>query len=130
VLLLEAKPREYVELVRAARETRRPQHELEAEQQGFHHGEIGSMIARKWGLPRLVIESIEHHHAPRAVLQGDAALALVAVCNQVVHRLERGDVDAAPLEFDERVRAQLGLAAEDVAAICVQAQAWRAQIQI
>ncbi|MGI9611220.1 MAG: HDOD domain-containing protein [Acidimicrobiia bacterium] len=48
---------------RANREAR-PMHEIETEEFGLHHGEVGGTVARSWGLPLHVQVAIVGHHPP------------------------------------------------------------------
>lgn len=40
---------------------------LEAERQviGVDHAEVGGALLAKWGLPQLIVEAVQHHHAPK-----------------------------------------------------------------
>jgi len=62
---------------------------------GLDHARLGALIARRWRLPEMVIDAIEHHHAPRQAGAGAnvaAALHLVDTC-----LAQRGDgFPAAP----------------------------------
>lgn len=58
---------------------------LETEQTclGIDHAHLGAVIARRWRLPEMVIDAIEHHHAPGQAGAGAsaaAALHLIDTC--------------------------------------------------
>ena len=40
--------------------------ELERQQLGFDHTQLGAAVAKKWGFPASVVESIHHHHNSEA----------------------------------------------------------------
>jgi HD-like signal output (HDOD) protein len=48
---------------RASREER-PRHELEVEEIGASHAEIGAYLLSLWGLPYSVVEAVAFHHGP------------------------------------------------------------------
>jgi HD-like signal output (HDOD) protein len=38
--------------------------EAEREQYGASHAEVGAYLLACWGLPRIVVEAVAHHHRP------------------------------------------------------------------
>lgn len=65
---------------------------------GLDHARLGAMIARRWRLPEMVIDAIEHHHAPMQAGAGTnvaAALHLVDTC-----LAQRGDGFTAAAQPD------------------------------
>lgn len=76
---------------------------------GVHHGELGGLIARNWGLPDRIAEGITHHHAPDKV--ADVLCDTVHVAN-IIAKLVLGpkaDVPGADLEPSPDAIARLGL---------------------
>lgn len=62
-----------------AQELNRPLHELEYEQFGISHAEVGGFLLGIWGLPFSVVEAVVHHHQPQNVAaMGPAAIAAIA----------------------------------------------------
>ena len=130
ILLLEGKGDEFLEVAREARRGGVPQHSVEEQAFGFHHGHVGALVAQSWGLPKPVTEAIQFHHGPREALVSDPTVALVALVNLLAHQVEHGDLDAARAVFDRKSRHLLGLRPEEIAEIAVLAQAWLSGIQV
>jgi putative nucleotidyltransferase with HDIG domain len=130
ILLLEGKPKEYFAALQEARATSQPEFAVEVRTFGFHHGHVGALIARQWGLPALVSDAIEYHHGPREALASNGTVALVALVNLALHEVEAGRTNEAVSIFDASACKLLGLAADDVAGVLQQAEIWRQQIQI
>ena len=57
---------------------------------GVHHGEVGGLIARQWGLPEVIAEAIAFHHVPdEAPTEGGRESAwFVALADVVTQALE------------------------------------------
>lgn len=85
----------------------RPLHEIEHEQMGVTHAELGGYLLGRWGLPYPVIEATANHHAPwRAQRRpGLDALTAVYIANVLAHERERAsgadDEPFAPLAEDD-----------------------------
>ncbi len=77
---------------------------------GFDHSEVGAALARKWGLPESLTESIRWHHDPYAADETDLmVLAIhVANCLAVMVEIESTDYADAP-QIDPRAIDDLGL---------------------
>lgn len=75
---------EYEKILRTARESKRPLHEVEREILGTDHAEVGGRLLEVWRLPSAVPEVVRAHHTPLAE-DGNAAAVLVCladfVCN-------------------------------------------------
>lgn len=130
ILLLESRPAEFLAVVAESRASGRPLHVAEMAAFAFHHGHIGALIARQWGLPSLLSDAIQYHHGPREAVMADPAVALVAIVNLMVHEVESGQADEAQALFDANVCTLLGLRAEDAVEIARAAEVWRQQIQV
>ncbi len=98
---------------RANREGR-PMHEIEAEELGVHHGEIGGTVARSWGFPLAVQVAIVGHHPPHN--SDDLLSAAVRAANHVAHEVEqyRQDPDYRFAEQTATAVRPLGLQARDL----------------
>ena len=62
--MLKAIPDEYLALMTTAATQSRDLYEIEREQLGFDHMEIGAKLAETWELPEALWELIRSHHAP------------------------------------------------------------------
>ena len=66
IVLRSEMPDEYEKIVDSAAELGKYMRELEKENLGIGHGEIGGMLARQWNLPERLIIPIEFHHRPNS----------------------------------------------------------------
>jgi putative nucleotidyltransferase with HDIG domain len=60
-------PKEMDELAAAAKQRRRPLHELEREVLGVTHAEVGAYLLGLWGLPAAIVEAVAQHHSVEQV---------------------------------------------------------------
>jgi HD-like signal output (HDOD) protein len=65
----------------------------EREVMGFDHGAVGAMLARKWGLPRVLQECIQFHHDPSEAKEYPIEVATIHVANTVAVLAEIGSTD-------------------------------------
>jgi len=78
-------PEMFGEVIRIARETKRPSHEVEREAFGVAHPEVGAYLLGLWGLPLDLIEAVAYHHNPSCVKHTQTAmLAAVHVADAIV----------------------------------------------
>ncbi len=67
---------------------------LEKERIGFHHGEVGSLLARRWHFPDRVVGIVAHHHHPTDRFSAIVGLADLVVCREG-RGLDVGDEELA-----------------------------------
>jgi putative nucleotidyltransferase with HDIG domain len=91
-------------LLAEAHATGRPLHQVEREQTGTTHAEIGAYLLGLWGLPYAVVEAVAHHHLTSTVRPAplDAAGA-VAVVNAILaeNATDSTNRGVAPFPADE-----------------------------
>jgi HD-like signal output (HDOD) protein len=63
ILMEKAAPR-YLAMLRRAVQQGRPESEIELEDFGFTHADVGSVLAIKWSLPEDLAIAIRYHHQP------------------------------------------------------------------
>ncbi|MDQ7006799.1 MAG: HDOD domain-containing protein [Acidobacteriota bacterium] len=85
----------------------------EVEVLGIHHGQLGAMMARSWGLPAEIVRGIEYHHDPLA--GGGGVCHVVHVANGLAHMV----IDTGPCSGHEPTPEPgsleaLGLTREDM----------------
>jgi HD-like signal output (HDOD) protein/CheY-like chemotaxis protein len=86
------------------RTEQRPRFEIEREELGVTHAELGGHLLGRWGLPYPVIEAAGNHHTPQDVRQlpGLDVLGAVYVANVLAHEQARAcggdDEPFAPLD--------------------------------
>lgn len=65
--------------------TKRPLYELEVEQLGTNHGEIGAYLLGSWGLPLTLVETVAYHHVPgNASVECRSVLAAVHAADALI----------------------------------------------
>lgn len=52
---------------------------------GTHHSQIGSWLAEKWNLPRIISRSLLHHHEPWDSKKEPIFVALIYLANHICH---------------------------------------------
>jgi len=80
--------------------------DVEREELGFDHAEVGAHIARRWRLSAELVEAIARHQDPRSPAPGTLAAVLVAA--RAVTRIVQAGLDAGPLAARPELRS-LGL---------------------
>lgn len=55
-------PEQFGDILRVAKDHGRLMFEVELELLGIEHGEVGGLLAQRWGLPREVREAMNYHH--------------------------------------------------------------------
>jgi putative nucleotidyltransferase with HDIG domain len=101
----------WAETSRLAQARQMPLHEVELEQDGVSHADIGALLLSLWGLPDVIVEAVAHHHSPRSVdgLAFDG-VAAVHIANALANELAPAAADApppAPIDADLVARLQL-----------------------
>ena len=112
-----------VELLARAEREQRPLVDVELEERGVTHAEIGAHMLALWGLPDAIVEAVACHHRPLALPQPKLdAVAAVAVANALVHECQPGDrsVPRAPLDLDHIEALGLADRLDDWRAIAAQ----------
>ncbi len=87
--------------------------DVESEELGFTHAEVGQLLTESWQFPPLLVLTTGHHHQPQRV-QDDAtvmdALAIVHVAEAIVRSLDVGwfgDQYITPVDLDSIKRLHL-----------------------
>lgn len=75
--------------------------EIEREVLHVHHGELGGLIAQRWGLPDIIVRGIIYHHDPEQCTEADNRIChVVCLANWIGKKAEEkagGDVCTKPL---------------------------------
>jgi len=114
LLVLATQERDYLAMVLArARREHRPLFEIEQDERGVTHAEVGGQLLALWGLPDGIVEAVAYHHHPQTVPQPQLdAVAAVAIANALVHECDEDVGRRAVSTLDEHYLADLGLAGE------------------
>ncbi len=75
VIFVETMPREYAEVVNAARNSSTPLCQIERELIGADHAELGGRLAERWRLNPPMIDAIAGHHDPMKVGENFRSIA-------------------------------------------------------
>src|SRR6185369_2306450 len=59
---------QYIPVLQKARDEQRELFQVEREMLGFDHVEIGVQLMKNWGLPEMLQNAVQHHHAPHDVI--------------------------------------------------------------
>jgi HD-like signal output (HDOD) protein len=111
-------PRDFDDCVRQANVTKMSLHHCQLEILGFDHSMVGSILADKWGLPKLIKHGIIFHHDPEADGEYFETTAIVSASDVLANRIgcDMG-IPGAPREFLPIVDDYLGLAPEQLEVI-------------
>jgi putative nucleotidyltransferase with HDIG domain len=111
---------EFMEAIKMSKQTSRPLHETEKEILNTNHHKIGRLIAKKWGFPVELEETITYHHMPVLAKNHPLLASTVHLGKQLCKRLEIGfDGDYSPADIDPEAwkvlcAAKPGLKEEDL----------------
>jgi HD-like signal output (HDOD) protein len=96
------------------RASQRPLYEVEVEQLGATHGEVGAYLLGSWGLPINMVETVAYHHMPsNASSACQRVLAAVHVADALVDQgVYKGASAGQDQKLDLAFIARMGLSAE------------------
>lgn len=104
-------PAEYGAVVRAARDSGRPLHEIEAAQLGATHAQVGAYLLGLWGMPAPLVEAAAAHHTPSQTHAHEFSLLAAVHAANVFARAQEAKRDGLALpEIDAAYFAAIGLA--------------------
>ncbi len=87
---------------------------IEKDRFGVDHQEIGGMLARKWGLPAGLVDSIQYHHRPELSEVDRELVSIVYLADLLVARFRVGyQLDRPGVELLEDRLSNIGLKRED-----------------
>lgn len=85
---------------------------LDAEERvlGFHHGQVGAEVAKKWNLPEDLVEAIAYHHSPEEATINPKLTAIIHLADAVVMMLGIGlGVDGMVYNVSNQAIEALGI---------------------
>lgn len=93
--------------------------DAETEILGVHHGEVGGLVAKSWGLPEVIAEGIAHHHHPMgaSTAKGRKVADLVHLGDVIASKIGEHDMDV-DVDLDAGVAERLGVIQETFDEIC------------
>ena len=106
-------PEEYAEVFEVLqREPEKGEVAVEELILGTNHARIGGLIAEKWKLPEVLVNSILEHHGPAVSEQGFCIKTAVYIANIHCHRKKFADSSSNSQEYDPRILKAVGLTEE------------------
>lgn len=85
---------------------------LEAEEKvlGFHHGQVGAEVAKKWNLPGELVEAIEYHHSPEEATINFKLTSIIHLADAIVMMMGIGlGVDGMIYNLSQETLQALGV---------------------
>jgi HD-like signal output (HDOD) protein len=123
VVLATARPRVSRELLEAQRDTGRFYLELEREQLGFDHAELGGALLKKWKIPASICEPVACHHNPGTAEQFRLETALIHLADIICQSMELGQgAEWGVPPLDEPAWERLGLSTQVLGAVLKQSE--------
>jgi putative nucleotidyltransferase with HDIG domain len=86
VVLRQADPERFDQVLARCRATNVAAAEAERELFGSDHAEVGGWLAERWGLPADIVEAIACHHRPDDATRNPALASLVHIANSLAQR--------------------------------------------
>lgn len=109
ILMEKAAPR-YLAMLRKSVQQKRPETEVEQEDFGFTHSDVGSVLAIKWFLPEDLAIAIRYHHAPSRDPFHRSLSSLIHLADQLAWRAGTPSTVGTTLsQLDHEVYDQVGL---------------------
>lgn len=122
ILMEKAAPR-YLAMLRKAVQQQRAETEVELEDFGFTHADVGSVLAIKWSLPEELAIAIRYHHAPSRDPFHRSLSSLIHLADQLAWRAGTPSTVGTTLAaMDADVYDQIGLDPARVADLLPQVQ--------
>jgi HD-like signal output (HDOD) protein len=120
ILMEKAAPR-YLAMLRKAAQQGRPEAEVEVEDFGFTHADVGSVLAIKWSLPEDLAIAIRYHHCPDRDPFHRSLSSLIHLADHLAWRGNLPSTVGTPIAaLDHEVYAQIGLDPSAVEALVPQ----------
>lgn len=120
VVLSLGMPEEHQRLLALTAADTRPSVEVEREQLGFTHAEVGAYLLGMWGVPFPIVETVAHHHEPSRARE--TALPLLAI----VHAADALVCETAAVPCIANHRVELDLAFLERSGLASELPRWRA----
>ncbi|MBL9078175.1 MAG: HDOD domain-containing protein [Planctomycetes bacterium] len=109
ILMEKAAPR-YLAMLRRAVQEKRPETEIEVEDFGFTHADVGSVLAIKWSLPEDLAIAIRYHHSPSRDPFHRSLSSLIHLADQLAWRAGTpSTVGPSLAPLDHEVYGHIGL---------------------
>jgi putative nucleotidyltransferase with HDIG domain len=95
LILADQEPDYLAALLELAHDERRLVPDVEYEQRGISHAEVGAHLLALWGVPHSIVEAVAYHHRPDAAPEPALdAIAAVAIAEALAHQHDTGPIRA------------------------------------
>lgn len=101
LVLMQKIPEQYQTVIVGAEESGRSYVEREREILGFDHAEVGQLLLQKWAFPRLLVQAVAEHHAPRGENEIPLPLAFIVNLADTLARKVNMSIDDPPPDVPE-----------------------------
>jgi putative nucleotidyltransferase with HDIG domain len=91
IILRQYLPKEFLSIIGAVSQKKADLDEAEMAIVGVSHAQIGSWLAEKWNLPRIIVDAIAFHHSPGDAKEDHVLVAIVSVANYLCHLSQIGN---------------------------------------
>ena len=115
IIMMEKSTPQYLVMLRKSVQSGRSEDEVELEDFGYTHADVGSVLAIKWSLPEDLATAIRYHHTPARDPFHRSLSSLIHLADQLAWRAQMPSTlgtTIAPL--DHEVYDQIGLSPEQV----------------
>lgn len=110
IILMEKTAPKYLAMLRKSVQQKRPEIDVEMEDFGFTHADVGSVLAIKWFLPEDLAIAIRYHHAPSRDPFHRSLSSLIHLADQLAWRAgSPSTVGTTLAQLDHEVYDQIGL---------------------
>jgi HD-like signal output (HDOD) protein len=109
LILAAGLPSQYERVLKTAQKTSRPLWDIEREEFGATHAEVGAYLLGLWGLPNPVVEAVALHHRPSACLAGGLSPAIAVHVADILIKETNGSAAEPGCEIDQVALTALGL---------------------
>ena len=108
-------PAEFDSAVLIAQQEQMPLVEAEYQVMGWNHSDVGALLGKRWGLTKVVLNGITHHHNPAFDNETFESTVIIHLADAVAHRVGfTNNVPGVDYELNESYLEDIGITAEQV----------------
>ncbi len=122
-------PAFYMRTREQARHEKKSHDQVERENMGMDHGEVGGLVLNLWNLPPGVVQAVNwHHQSEQAEAAHRPLVSIVTLADSICRELAIGDpFEGALVSYNEKDLASIGLTPDSLPAIKEKVQEEEAQ---
>jgi HD-like signal output (HDOD) protein len=115
IILMEKVAPRYLAMLRKSVQQNRAEIDVESEDFGFTHADVGSVLAIKWALPEDLAIAIRYHHAPAKDPFHRSLSSLIHIADHLAWRGQNPSTVGTPMAvLDQESYAHVGLTPEKI----------------